>query len=130
MKHVCNSTDTHGACSPDPLQSRRACDQVTLAEYYQSVFPQMDATSAHAAERWPIHVTSMHTKADDPASVLIHDDHYPVTLQYNRFTAEQVYAPQAVFSVADCGQPGRSVVVGIGLVVGGESSTYNILVEF
>jgi len=59
----------------------------------------------HPTQRRAVHVTSMHAKADDPAGVLIHDDHYPVTFQYYRFTAEQVYAPQAVFSVADCGQP-------------------------
>ncbi len=44
-------------------------------------------------------------KADDCAGKLIHDDHHPMRLQVNRFTTEHVYGPQAVFHVANEGEP-------------------------
>ena len=59
----------------------------------------------------------MNTKADDSAGVLIHHDHYPVTFQYYRFTAEKVYVPQAVLSVAESRKPRRPTVVWIGTAV-------------
>ena len=49
-------------------------DPIALAEYFQSVVQRMDETLEHAAQCLAIHVTSMHTKADDPARVLIHHD--------------------------------------------------------
>ncbi len=42
----------------------------------------------------------MHLKADDPAGILIHDHHYPVSLQQNRFALEEVTAPQLVGLIA------------------------------
>jgi hypothetical protein len=48
-----------------------------------------------------IHISSMHSKADDLACVLIHHDHYPVTFQQDRFTGEEIDAPQAVFGMVE-----------------------------
>ena len=50
----CNSIDNRGACSPGQSQSKRRCDPIALAGHCQSVSPQTDATSAHAAKTWSL----------------------------------------------------------------------------
>ena len=47
----------------------------------------------HAAEGRSIDTTGMNCEPNNPAGVLIHDDHYPVTLQSNGFTSEKINAP-------------------------------------
>ena len=42
----------------------------------------------HAAECWAIHVTGVNCEANDPAGVLIHNNHHPVAFQQDGFTAE------------------------------------------
>ncbi len=55
--------------------------------------------SIHNLER------SVHTETYDAPSELIHDHEYPVALQVNGFTPEQVNAPKAVLRVSQEGQP-------------------------
>ena len=52
-----------------------------------------------------IDVASMHAKADDAPSELIHDDAHPVALQKNRFTPKQINALEAVLRVFQESQP-------------------------
>ena len=60
-------------------------------------------------------------EADDAATEYVHDHQHPVTTQQDRFTAEQIEAPEAVLRLRDEGQPGRSVGAGVvGPVVLGE----------
>ena len=47
------------------------------------------------------------------AGVLIHDDQDPVSPQRGRFALEQIYTPEAVFHVAQEGQP-RNTAPAIG----------------
>jgi hypothetical protein len=63
----------------------------------------------HATDRHAIDVSRRNANADDPAREQIHDDHDPVALENNRFTAEQIDAPQAVRCVSDEGEPGWTI---------------------
>ncbi len=60
-----------------------------------------DRMVEHSAERWSIDGPSLYTKANDLARELIHDDEYPMALEYEGFTAEQIDAPQAVFCMTE-----------------------------
>jgi hypothetical protein len=48
-------------------------------------------------------------KADDAAGEDVHHDHDPVAFEQNRFAPKEVDAPQAVLSVPDDGEPGRTI---------------------
>jgi hypothetical protein len=50
-----------------------------------------------ATDRHAIHVSRLDANADDPAREQIYDDHDPVAFEHNRFTSEQIDAPQASF---------------------------------
>ena len=63
----------------------------------------------HATDRHAIDVSRLDANADDPAREQIHDDHDPVALENNRFTSEQIDAPQAVRCVSDEGEPGWTI---------------------
>ena len=72
----------------------------------------------------------LHTETDDSPCVLIHDDHDPVRLQYNRFAPEEIDAPQAVLRVAEKREPGGSAPLWmVGSVVACKNSADNVLVD-
>jgi len=88
----------------------------------------------HTADRRAIYVPSIHTKANNSARVLIHDDHDPVRLQCNGFGTEQVdrsgvQAPQTVLGMSESSQPGWPRVTGFWFVVDGEYASDNVLVD-
>ena len=83
----------------------------------------------HTADRRAIYVPSIHTKANNSARVLIHDDHDPVRLQCNGFGTEQVDAPQTVLGMSESSQPGWPRVTGFWFVVDGEYASDNVLVD-
>ena len=83
----------------------------------------------HTAKSGAIYVSSMHTKADDPAGVLIHYYHDPVWLQGDRLSTEKIYAPQAVFCVTDYSQPGGSTIIGIWFEMNSEHLANCVLVQ-
>ena len=60
-----------------------------------------DRMVEHPAQRWSIDRPSLYTEANDSARELIHDDEYPMALEYERFTAEQIDAPQAIFGMTE-----------------------------
>jgi hypothetical protein len=85
--------------------------------------------SKHPTQCRAIYVPSTHTKADDPAGVLIHHDHYPVAFQQNGFTSKQVNAPQTVFGMANSSQPRWSSVAGIVFVLGSKYPSHNVFIQ-
>jgi len=88
-----------------------------------------DGLVEHAAERWTVDCSGLHAKADYPAGKLIHDDQDPVAPQQNRFSPEQVQAPQTVLGMTQEREPRRSVVTAFGAVVCGQNSADHIFVD-
>jgi hypothetical protein len=72
----------------------------------------------------------MDAEANDPASVLIHDDQDPVGPQRGRLALEQIHAPQAVFHVAQERQPGGAIGVVSRPVVMGENPANHVFVDW
>lgn len=64
----------------------------------------------HPAQRHAIHDAAVDAKANDAARKLMHHDQYPMRSQRGGLAAEQVAPPQAVFGVAEKGEPGRAAV--------------------
>jgi len=48
----------------------------------------------------------MYREANNPAGILVHNDHDPLAFQEKRFTTKQVNAPQAIFGVTECSELG------------------------
>src|SRR5262249_32137749 len=59
----------------------------------------------HSAERQAIDDSALDPESDDSACVLVHDNQHPICLQGDRFTTEQVEAPQTVLHMTDESQP-------------------------
>ena len=83
----------------------------------------------HPTKRHPIHDSTLDSESDDPPRVLVHHDQYPVRPQRYRFTSEQVNAVKAVFRVTNEGEPGRSITVRRRMVMRGENTTHDILIN-
>src|SRR6202023_154902 len=52
-----------------------------------------------------IELSRMDAEPNDSARILVHDDQDPVGPQRGRLAPEQIYTPEAVFHVAQEGQP-------------------------
>lgn len=61
--------------------------------------------SEHAAGRGAVQRAGVDAKADNPARVLIHDDHNPVCLENQRFASEEIQRPETVLRMPEKGQP-------------------------
>ena len=84
----------------------------------------------HPAYRDAINWSGFDAKADESSRKDVHNQHYPVTAQEDRFAAEEIDAPEAVLDVPDEGEPGRTTSVGIaGKVVLREYTAHNIFVD-
>src|ERR1035441_7792945 len=88
-----------------------------------------DGPVEHTAERWTVDGQGLHTKADDPAGKLIQNDQNPVTPQQDRFSPEQVQAPETAFSMTQEREPRRSVITAVGTVVYGQDSADHIFAD-
>ncbi len=62
-------------------------------------------TVEHAAKHWTIDVATRKGKTDEAAAEDVDDDHHPEALQQNRFTTEEIQAPQTVLGVGEGGEP-------------------------
>ena len=71
----------------------------------------------------------LHPKANDPPSEDIYDGQNPITLEQNGFRAKQVDAPQAVFGLAEQGEPGWSVVRASRSIMGRQNPPDHVLVN-
>jgi len=69
----------------------------------------------------------MDAESNNPARILIHDDQDPVGPQRSRLAPEEINTPEAVFHVAQEGQPGRTIGVLSPLVVTGENPANHVL---
>ena len=62
----------------------------------------------HSAKGDAVDRAGVQAKPNDPTSVLIHDDQYPVSVQHRRFAAKEVRAPETVLQVTEESQPRRT----------------------
>ena len=83
----------------------------------------------HSAKGNAVDDAGMQAKPNDPASVLIHDDQYPVSPQHGRLAAEQIDAPATVLQVAEESQPRRTVGVWLGVVMLGLDTPHDVLID-
>jgi hypothetical protein len=83
----------------------------------------------HATDRHAIDVSRLDANADDPAREQIHNDHDPVALEHNRFTSEQIDAPQAVLHVSDEREPGGPLISGGRSEMPSEDAAHDIFVD-
>ena len=67
----------------------------------------------------------MDPEPDDPTSELVHHDEDPMGFESERFTPEEINAPQAILYVAEESQP-RGSVGSVRLIVGGEDPSHDI----
>ena len=83
----------------------------------------------HSAKGDTVYRAGMQAKPDDPTSVLIHDDRYPVSPQHCRFAAKEVRAPETVLDVNEESQPGRTAGVRLGLVMSGQDAPNDVFID-
>ncbi len=89
------------ACMVKPIERIVVGAQVLR----QPAMPSKGAVE-HPTECDAIDRARVDAEPNDPARVLIHDDQDPVGPQRGRLAPEQIYAPEAVFHVAQERQPG------------------------
>lgn len=83
----------------------------------------------HPADRWHIDDASVHTEANNAAGKLIHDDHYPMGFQRERFTAKKIHTPQTVLGISEKRQPRWAAGPMRWAVVLGEYTPHDVLVD-
>src|SRR5262249_34346716 len=83
----------------------------------------------HPAERQAIDDSALDPESDDSACVLVHDDQHPICLHGDRFTTEQVKAPQTVLHMTDERQPGRTASRRRRQVMYGENPPNHVLIN-
>ena len=83
----------------------------------------------HPAYRDPVNVCGLDTEADDAAGEDVHDHHDPVAAQEDRFAAQQIVTPEAVFGMSDKGEPRRAAGTRFGLVVFREHAANDVFVD-
>jgi len=88
-----------------------------------------DGMIKHPAQHHPIDSPRVHSNADDAPRELIHHDEHPMRAQHDGLAAEQVDAPEAVLGVTDEGEPGRSAIAWRRVIVPGQHSADDILIE-
>ena len=65
-----------------------------------------DRSSEHATQRDAIDDAGVNAETNDAPGKLVHHNQYPMSSQRSGLTSEQVATPQAVFGVAEKGEPG------------------------
>ena len=83
----------------------------------------------HPADRQAINDSALDPESDDSACVLVHDDQHPICLQSDRFTTEQVEAPQTVLHMTDERQPRRTSARRRWRVMYGENPPNHVLLN-
>ncbi len=76
----------------------------------------------HSAKGDTVDRAGMQAKPDDPTSVLIYEDQFPVSPQHGRFAAKEVRAPETLLDVSEESQPGQTASVRLGLVRSGQDA--------
>jgi len=88
-----------------------------------------DGAVKHATECDTIDRAGMDAEPYDPARVLIHDHQDPVGTQRCRLAPEQIHTPEAVFHVAEEGEPGWASRMRFRPVMNAEDPANHILVD-
>ncbi len=88
-----------------------------------------DDAVEHAADCGPIEYFCIDGEANDSSGKLIHNHHYPMGFEDQRFTSKKIHTPQTVFAVAQESEPGRTVGSRLRPVVFGEYAPYQILIN-
>src|SRR6516162_10248240 len=88
-----------------------------------------DGAVEHATECDTIDRAGMDADPYDPARVLIHDHQDPVGTQRCRLAPEQIHTPEAVFHVAEEGEPGWASRMRFRPVMNAEDTANHILVD-
>ena len=83
----------------------------------------------HSAKGDTVDRAGLQAKPNDPTSVLIHDDQYPVSPQHCRFAAKEIHAPETVLHVSEESQPGRPTGVRLGLVMSGQDTPNDVFID-
>ena len=83
----------------------------------------------HSAKGDTVDRAGLQAKPNDPTSVLIHDDQYPVSPQHCRFAAKEVHAPETVLHVTKESQPGRTTGVWLGSVIRGQDAPNDVFID-
>src|SRR5262245_36879096 len=83
----------------------------------------------HPANRGATEISALNAKANDPAGEHVHHHHDPMASQEDRFTAEQIDAPQAVLQMPNKAQPGRTMVSCFGPIVLGKHPADDVFVD-
>jgi len=83
----------------------------------------------HSAKGDTVDRAGLQAKPNDPTSVLIHDDQYPVSPQHCRFAAKEIHAPETVLHVSEESQPGRTTGVWLGSVIRGQDAPNDVFID-
>ena len=83
----------------------------------------------HSAKGDTVDRAGLQAKPNDPTSVLIHDDQYPVSPQHCRFAAKEIHAPETVLHVSEESQPGRTAGVWLGSVIRGQDAPNDVFID-
>ena len=83
----------------------------------------------HSAKGDTVDRAGLQAKPNDPTSVLIHDDQYPVSPQHCRFAAKEVHVPETVLHVTKECQPGRTTSVWLGSVIRGQDAPNDVFID-
>ncbi len=94
--------------------------------------PAMASNSAvkHPTESDTIDRARMDAEPKDATRILIHDDQDPVGPQRGRLAPEQIHTPEAIFHVAQEGQPGGTTGVLSRRAMMGEDPSNHVLVDW
>ncbi len=83
----------------------------------------------HPAECQTIDNSALDPEPDDSTRVLVHNDQNPISLQADRFTSEQVEAPQTVLHMTDERQPGGTTLRRRRPIMQGQNPPNHILIN-
>jgi hypothetical protein len=88
-----------------------------------------DRAIERPADGGTVEIRRRNAKADDAAGEDVHHDHNPVVFEQNRFAPKEVDAPQAVLSVPDDGEPGRTITAWHWPVVPDKDASDDIFID-
>src|SRR5205823_2587670 len=83
----------------------------------------------HPAKGYTVNDSSLNSKSDNPATVLVHHYQHPVRPQYHGFASQEIHTPKAVFHIAEECQPRRTPSIEHRSVMHGQDSTNRILIN-
>jgi hypothetical protein len=84
----------------------------------------------HPAQHCPVDNAALDTEADDAPAKLVHHDQNPMSSQAGRLAMKQIAAPQAIFSVAEKGQPRRTSGIRFRPIMIGQDPANHVLIDF